>query len=82
MMADPQIGPGKAEHVYLGWKIRITDTVIDTKCSARIEVWKPEHDPRSHNGIGVGFLKRATSPTEARDAALEAARKWIDEELA
>jgi hypothetical protein len=72
----------KSEHVYLGWKIRITDTAVDTKFSARVEVWKPEHDPRSHNGIVVPFLKRAASPADAHAAALEAAKKWIDEEMA
>ena len=44
-----------SEHVYRGWKIRITDTAVDTKFSARVEVWKPEHDPRSHSGIVVPF---------------------------
>ena len=48
----------KSEHVYRGWKIRTTDTAVDTKFSARVEVWKPEHDPRSHNGIVVPFLRR------------------------
>ena len=80
-MTDPNVILGKSEHVHRGWKIRITDTVVEAKFSARIEVWKPEHEPRSHNGIGVGFLKRATSPVGARDAALEAAKKWIDEEM-
>jgi hypothetical protein len=37
-----------SEHVYRGWEIRITDTAVDTKFSASVEVWKPEHDPRGH----------------------------------
>ena len=71
----------KSEHVYRGWKIRITDTAVDTKFSARVEVWKPEHDPRSHSGIVVPFLKRAASPADAPAAALEAAEGWIDEDM-
>jgi hypothetical protein len=72
----------KSEHVYHGWKIRITDTAVETKFSARVEVWKPDHDPRSHSGIVVPFLKRAASPTDAHAAALEAAKDWIEEEMA
>ena len=72
---------GKSEHAYRGWKIRITVTAVDTKLSARVEVWKPEHDPRSHSGIVVPFLKRAASPVDAHAAALEAAKDWIEEEM-
>jgi hypothetical protein len=71
----------KAEHVYRGWKIRITDTAVDTKFSARVEVWKPDQEPRSHTGIVVPFLKRAASPADAHAAALEAAEGWIDEDM-
>jgi hypothetical protein len=70
-----------SEHVYRRWKIRITDTAVDTKFSARVEVWKPEHDPRSHSGIVVPFLKRAASPADAHVAALAAAKEWIDAEM-
>ena len=70
-----------SEHAYRGWKIRITDTAVDTKFSARVEVWKPEHAPRSHSGIGVPFLKRAASPADAHFAALAAAEEWIDAEM-
>ena len=72
---------GTSEHVYRGWKIRITDKTVDTKFSARVEVWKPEHDPRSHNGIVVPFLKRVAFPVDAHAAALEAAKEWIEEEM-
>ena len=72
----------KCEHVHFGWKIRITDTTEGTAFSARIEVWKPEHDPRSHTGIVVPFLKRVPSPADARAAALEVAKEWIDAEMA
>ena len=71
----------KSEYVYLGWKIRITDTAVDAKSSARGEVWKPEHDPRSHRGIVVPFLRRAASPANAHAAALAAATEWIDAEM-
>jgi hypothetical protein len=71
----------KSEHVYRGWKIRITDTAVDTTFSARVEVWKPEHDPRSHSGILVPCLKRAASLADAHAAALETAKEWIDEEM-
>ena len=70
-----------SEHVYRGWKIRITDTAVDTKVSARVEVRKPEHDSRSHSGIVVPFLKRAASPADAHFAALAAAKEWIDAEM-
>jgi hypothetical protein len=70
-----------SEHAYHGWKIRITDTAVETKCSARVEVWKPEHDPRSHSGIVVPFLKRAASSADAHFAALAAAKEWIDAEM-
>src|SRR5258708_40194736 len=70
-----------SEHVYRGWKIRITDTAVDTKSSARVEVWKPEHDPRSHSGIVVPFLKPAASPAEAHVAALAAPKDRIDAEM-
>jgi hypothetical protein len=72
---------GKSEHVYRGWKIRITDKAVDTKFSATVEVWKPEHDPHSHNGIVVPFLKHAASPVDAHAVALEAAKEWIEEEM-
>jgi hypothetical protein len=71
----------KSEHSYRGWKIRITDIAVDTKCSARIEVWKPEHDPRRHTGIVVPFLKRFASPADAHAVALEAAKEWIEEDM-
>ncbi len=71
----------KSEHAYRGWKIRSTVTAVDTKLSARVEVWKPEHDPRSHSGIVVPFLKRAASSVDAHAAALEAAKDWIEEEM-
>ncbi len=71
----------KSEHAYRGWKIRIVDTAVDTKFSARVEVWKPEHEPRSHSGIAVPFLKRAASPADAHAAALKAAKEWIDVEM-
>ena len=80
-MTDPNSILGKSEHEYLGWKIRTTNTAVESKFSARIEVWKPEHDPRSHNGMAVGFLKRAASSVEAQDAALQRAKQWIDEEV-
>ena len=70
-----------SEHVYRGWKIRITDTAVDTKSSPRVEVWKPEHDLRSHSGIVVPFLTRAVSPAGAHVAALAAAEEWIDAEM-
>jgi hypothetical protein len=69
-----------SEHVYRGWKIRITEAV-DTTFSARVEVWKPEHDPRSHSGIVVPFRKRAAPPADAHVAALAAAKEWIDAEM-
>jgi len=72
----------QSEYVYRGWKIRITETAVDTKSSARVEVWKPEHDPRTHSGIVVPFLKRAASPADAYAAALETAEEWIDAEMA
>jgi hypothetical protein len=71
-----------SEHAYRGWKIRITDIAVDTKFSARAEVWKPEHDPRSHSGIVVPVLRRAASPADAHVAALAAAEEWIDAEMA
>jgi len=70
-----------SEHVYRGWKIRTTDTAVDTKFSARDEVWKPEHDPRSHRGIVVPFRKRAASLADAHVAALAAVEEWIDAEM-
>jgi hypothetical protein len=42
-MTDPNSILGTSEHEYLGWKIRITNTAVESKFSARIEVWKPEH---------------------------------------
>ncbi len=72
----------KSEYVFRGWKIRITGTGGETTFSARIEVWKPEHDPRRHGGIVVPFLKRAASPAEAHAAAREVAENWIDEQTA
>ena len=69
---------GKSEYVYRGWKIRITGTAAVTFSA---KVWKPEHDPRSHNGLVVPFLKRAASPAEAHFAALAAAKEWIDAEM-
>ena len=64
-----------SEHVYRGWKIRITDIAVDTTFSARVEVCKTEHDTRSHRGIVVTFLKRAASPADAHVAALAAAKE-------
>lgn len=79
--------PGKSEDKYRGWKIRITDKTVGTESSAMIEVWKPGHDPRSHTGVVVPFLKRfpprarRPSRVDAQNAALEAAKKWIDQEV-
>ena len=71
----------RSEYVYRGWKIRLTGTAAETTFSARVEVWKPEHDPRSHSGIVVPFWKRAASPADAHAAALLVAENWIDEEM-
>jgi hypothetical protein len=73
--------PSKSEHEYRGWKIRITDKAVDARFSERIEVWKPGDDPRSYSGINVPFLKRAASRVEARAAATQEAKKWIDREM-
>ena len=74
--------PSKSEQAYRGWKVRITEkTRLDSRSSATVEVWKPGHDPRSHAGVVVPFLKRAASWTDAEAAALEAAKKWIDREV-
>jgi hypothetical protein len=73
---------GTSEYVYRGWKIRITGTAAETMFSARVEVWKPEHDPRRHAGIVVPFLQRAASPADAHAAALEAAKECIEEDMA
>ncbi len=40
-----------------------------------------KHDPRSHTGIIVPFLKRAESPADAHAASLEAAKEWIEEDM-
>jgi hypothetical protein len=74
--------PGKSEHEYLDWKIRITDKPVESQFSARIEVWKPEDDPRSHTGLIVPFLKRAVSLAKVQDTDLETAKKWIDQQVA
>jgi hypothetical protein len=66
---------------YRGWEIRVTGTTVGTKFSARIEVRKPGHGPRTHNSEVVPFRKHAASPTEAQAAALQAAEKWIDGEM-
>jgi hypothetical protein len=72
--------PG-SENEYRGWKIRIHDKAVDTEFSARIEVWMPGHDPRSHTAVTLPFLKRVSSPAEAQAIALEVATSWIDKEV-
>ena len=73
--------PEKFEDVYQGWKIRITEKAADGKASARIEVWKPGHDPRSHNSSSVPFLKKVKSWAQVQRSALQEAKKWIDREM-
>ncbi len=73
--------PGQIEREHRGWKIKITVKTVDTKYSARIQVWKPGHDPRSDNDSVVAFRKRAASRAKAQDAALLAAKEWIDREI-
>ncbi len=73
--------PGQIEHDHRGWKIKITDKTVDAEYSARIQVWKPGHDPRSDNDSVAPFLKRTASRAEAQDAAFLAAKEWIDREI-
>jgi len=73
--------PGKSEHEYRGWKVRITGNTVGTGSSAMIEVWEPGHDPHSDTGVVVPFHKRVPSEPEAQAVALQAAKKWIDREV-
>jgi len=50
-----------SEHVYRGWKIRITDTAVDTKSSPRVEVWKMPMSPllqRRRSGLTQKWFDR------------------------
>jgi hypothetical protein len=78
-MTDPNAILGKSEHEYCGWKIRITHKPVDSRHSALIEVCGPGQDPQTHGTRAVEFSKRAASWEEARDAAFETAKAWIDQ---
>jgi hypothetical protein len=71
----------RSEYVYRAWKIRIDITPVESTFSATVDIWKPDHEPRSHSGIIVPFRKRAASPADALAAALETAENWIDAEM-
>jgi len=73
--------PGKSEHEYRGWKVRITGNTVGTGSSAMIEVWEPGHDPHSDTGVVVPFHKRVPSEPEAQAVAFQAAKKWIDRKV-
>lgn len=75
-----QTTAGESRHEYRGWKIRITDKTVDTHHSSKIEVWAPGVDPRGGGTQYVSFLGRTASRQEAQEAALMAAKKWIDRE--
>jgi hypothetical protein len=73
--------PDKSEHEYRGWEIRITDKPVNAEFSALIEVRRPGQTPHEKASTYVEFQKRAASLEEARAAALQTAKKWIDKDI-
>jgi len=70
--------PNQSESEYRGWKIKISE--VDNRPSPLIQVWKPGQDPREGGGdIVVPFIVHAVSRADAHVAALQAAKRWIDQ---
>ena len=73
--------PNQSESEYRGWKIKISE--VDNRPSPLIQVWKPGQDPREGGGdIVVPFIVHAVSRADAHVAALQAAKRWIDQQEA
>jgi len=70
--------PNQSESEYRGWKIKISE--VDNRPSPLIQVWKPGQDPREGGGdVVVPFIVHAVSRADAHVAALQAAKRWIDQ---
>jgi hypothetical protein len=70
--------PHQSESEYRGWKIKISE--VDNRPSPLIQVWKPGQDPREGGGdVVVPFIVHAVSRADAHVAALQAAKRWIDQ---
>jgi hypothetical protein len=67
--------PNQSESEYRGWKIKISE--VDNRPS--IQVWKPGQDPRKGGDVVVPFIVHAVSRADAHVAALQAAKRWIDQ---
>ena len=63
-----------------GWTIRVTPSFSYTanRWRARAEVWPPDRNHQIHAGIGVRFSEEAWDQKVVVDAALAAARRYID----
>ena len=70
--------PNQSESEYRGWKIKISE--VDNRPSPLIQVWKPGQDRREGGGdVVVPFIVHAVSRADAHVAALQAAKRWIDQ---
>jgi hypothetical protein len=69
--------PNQSVSEYRGWKIKISE--VDNGPSPLIQVWKPGQDPREGGDVVVPFIVHAVSRADAHVAALQAAKRWIDQ---
>jgi hypothetical protein len=69
---------------YKGWSIRATPSFDSSvkRWQARVEVWPPESPPESRPGIRVHFSDGAGERAAVEQAALAAARRYIDASIA
>jgi hypothetical protein len=63
---------------YKNWAIRVTPSSVGNQWRARIQIWPPEVRPENHGGINLSFVESASSESAIVQAALGAARRYID----
>jgi hypothetical protein len=63
---------------YKAWTIRVTPSSVGNQFRARVHVWPPEVSPERHGGINLSFGESAASEPAIVQAALGAARRYID----
>jgi hypothetical protein len=63
---------------YKNWAIMVRPSSVGNQWRARIQIWPPEVRPESHGGINLSFVESASSESAIVQAALGAARRYID----
>jgi hypothetical protein len=60
-----------------GWTIRISPSFSD-RWHARVQVWPPDVNPRTHGGINLHFVESAANESTIVQSAMALARRYVE----